>query len=138
MNGRHAAEQPAQDLEAAVAADADQPVEMQLAQALDHLGRADLLAAVAHREGERIAAIGGAEEGAALARQHGVEPRRIERLGSDRAVQQPVRTVADADCLPAITVMRPQRHRTNGGVEAGAVTAAGEDADALGHGNLRG
>ena len=68
---RHARrrQQAAQDVEAAVAADADQPVETKLLQALDHLAGPVLQAAVRHRVGERIAAIGAAEERAALARQ---------------------------------------------------------------------
>ena len=76
--GRGARQQAAQDVEAAVAADADQPVEPQLARPVDHLARTVLHAAVLHRKGEGIAAVGAAEEGAALARQRRVEPAGIE------------------------------------------------------------
>ncbi|NJO35970.1 MAG: alpha/beta hydrolase [Rhodospirillales bacterium] len=55
----------AQDLQAAVAADADERIELQLAIALDHLVCAVDEAAVGHREGEGIALVGGAEDGAA-------------------------------------------------------------------------
>ena len=126
-------QQPAQDVEAAVAADADQPVEMQLTQALVHLGRAVLQRAVGHRVGERIAAIGAAEERAALARQRRIEPGRIERLGGDRTAQQTECAVADADRLPAVTMVGAQGHGPDGGVEAGAIAAAGQDTDGLGH-----
>ena len=63
---------------------------------------------------------------------------RIEWLGRDRTMQQAVCAPADADRLPAVTVMGAQSDGTDGGVEAGAVAAAGEDADALGHGSLHG
>ena len=43
-------------------------------------------AAVGHRKGEGIAAVGAAEERAALARQRRIEPAGIERLGVDRAI----------------------------------------------------
>ena len=134
MNGSPAsASQAAQDVEAAVAADADQPVELEPAQAFDHLAGTILHAAVLHREGEGIAAVGAAEESAALARQRGVEPSGIERHGLDGPLQKPERAVADADRRPAVAVMGAQRHGADRGVQAGAIAAAGQDADSLGH-----
>ena len=47
--------------------------------------------------------------------------------------QQAQRAVADADGRPAVAVMGAQRHGADRGVEAGAVAAAGQDSDSLGH-----
>jgi hypothetical protein len=126
-------QEPAQDLEAAVAADADQPFEPEQRQPIEHLARAVLQAAVRHREGEGIAAVGAAEKRAALAGQRGIEPLGIERLGLDRPLQQAEGAVAEADGRPAVAVMRPEGHRPDRGVQPRAVAAAGQDANSLGH-----
>jgi hypothetical protein len=67
-----------------------------------------LLAAVRHRKGEGIAAIGAAEERTTLTRERRVEPVRIERHGLDRALEQAQRAVAQTDRRPAMPVMSPQ------------------------------
>ncbi len=99
----------------------------------DHLARTVLLAAVGHGKGEGIAAIGAAEEGAALARQRRIEAIGIELDGFDRPLQQAERARAQPHRRPAVAMMRAQRHGADGGVEAAAIAAAGQDADSLGH-----
>src|SRR3546814_1538573 len=77
--------------------------------------------------------VGGAEDGAAAAQQGAVEEARLELqdVGVHRALQQPRRAVADADDVPAVVTGRTQHHRPQRRVEAGAVAAAGENADPL-------
>jgi hypothetical protein len=61
-------QQAAQDIETAVAADADQAVEIQRVQPFHHLAGTILPAAVRHRKGEGIAAVDAAEDSAASSR----------------------------------------------------------------------
>src|SRR4029077_2991725 len=129
--GRH--QQAAQDVEAAIAADADQAVECQPLEAGDHLARTVLLATVGHGKGEGIAAVGATEEGAALARQRRIEARRIEFDSLDRALQQTERAGAQAHRRPSVAMMGAKCHGADGGVEVAAIAAAGQDADSLGH-----
>src|SRR5690606_9185864 len=81
--------EPAQDLEAAVPTDADEGVEAEAAIAADDFVRAVLERAVGHREGEGVALVGGAEDGAAAAQDRAVEQDGIELLGARRIVEQP-------------------------------------------------
>ena len=72
-------QQAAQDVEAAVATDADQPVEASSRRPSTISPERSFRLPIRHREGEGIAAVGAAEEGAALARQRRIEPVGIER-----------------------------------------------------------
>src|SRR3546814_10456331 len=82
---------------------------------------------------KRVTLVGVAEDGAAAAQQGAVEEARLELqdVGVHRALQQPRRAVADADDVPAVVTGRTQHHRPQRRVEAGAVAAAGENADPL-------
>src|SRR5205823_4086942 len=115
-----------QDIEAAVAADPDQRLDAEFAQAVDDLAGAVAPAAVRHREGERVAAVGGAENGTAEAQHVDAGPVEAERLGLDRAAQQPHRAVADAVDAPAIALDRAGHDGADHRIEAGAIAAAGQ------------
>ena len=127
-------QQPAQDVEAAVAADADQPVELR-ARAGPRPSRPSgpsccRRAWERRRDRRDWCCRGRCRPGAPA-------PRRAAPGSSGSAAtgrsQQAERAVADADRRPAVAVMGAQRHGADGGVEAGAVAAAGQDADSLGH-----
>ena len=128
--------QAAQDRQGPVAADADERVQAEHAVALDHLGRAVPAAAVRHGVIEGVALVGGAEDGAADAQQLPGEQVEIERLRLDRAREQPMGALADADHFPAVTLDGAENHGAQHRVEARAVAAAGQDSDPLdlGHG----
>ena len=120
--------QPAQDREAAVAADADQRAEAELVVAVDDLVRAVDRAAVGRRIGERIAAVGRAEHGAAEVQDAGDAVRgQLDRV--DRAPEQAVGRLADPEHLPAVAEHRALDHRPDHGVQAGAVPAARQQTD---------
>src|SRR5205085_2953293 len=76
---------------------------------------------------ERIAAVGGAEDGAA-ARQDAADV--VEREFA-RALRpdQPIETVFDADHLPAVAADRALHRRADHRVQPGAIAAAGADAN---------
>ena len=126
-------QQASKNRQAAVAADADQPVERETAQAVQHLARAIAHSPAFHGKGERIAPVGAAEERAAAPRHAGIEAVRFDVDGCDRPLEQPERAVADADRLPAVAMMRAQGHGPDHGIEAGAIAAAGQDPNSLGH-----
>ncbi len=85
----------AQDGKAAVAADADQRLDAEFAQALDHLARPVAQGTVRHREGKWVAAVGGPENGAAEAQYVDGRDVEVEHLELERPAQQPHRAVAD-------------------------------------------
>ena len=76
--------EPAENHEAPVTANTDQRVELQCAVGVDYFLRTILEAAIGHREGERVALIGRAENCAAEAHHCCVESRWIEQLGVGR------------------------------------------------------
>ena len=125
----HAADlgQPAHKGKAAVAADGDQPVEAQQPIALADLGRAVVPAPVLARIGERIAAVGGAQDGPALV-QDALHAVRRQLGGCHRPLHHPEGRLVDAGYRETVAAHRPQHHRADHGVQAGAVTAAGQDA----------
>ena len=122
--------QLAQNAEAAVAADDDDRIETEFAAAADDLGRAILDGAVHHGVGERIALVGRAEDRAALAHHRTVEHLRRQHFVLKRSRQQSCRTFPQADHCPTEYVGAVNR-RADNGIEAGAVAAACENADAL-------
>src|SRR5258708_9582243 len=91
-----------QDGKAAMAADADKGVEAERVIPRNDLRRAIEQAAVGHREGEGIALVGGAEDGATKAQDVAGDDAQPEFLEFDRAAHQPHRALADADDAPAI------------------------------------
>jgi hypothetical protein len=121
----------AHDVEAAVAADRDQRLHAELAQPVDDLARAVAPAAVRHRKGEGIAAVGGAEHGAAEAQQVGRSKPLVQFLKLQWPTQQPHRAIADAEDAPAIARDGAGHDAANDCVEPGAVAATGQQADGL-------
>src|SRR5262249_54691416 len=80
--------------------------------------------------GEGIALIGGAEDGAAEPQHVAARGPPVKLDGLDRPRQQAGRAVADADHGPAERG-RAAHDGADDRIEAGAIAAAGEDADAL-------
>ena len=81
------------------------------------------------RVGERVAAVGGAEQGAAEVQDAGdAVGGQLDRV--DRPREQAVGRLADAEDLPAVAVHRALDHGADHGVQAGAVAAAGQQTDA--------
>ena len=119
--------QPAQDRQAAVAADADQGIEPEVVIAGGDLGRAVDRARWA-RVGERIAAIGGPEQSAAHGQDagHGI---RGERDGVDRPRQQAVGRLPNAEDLPAVAEHGALDHGADHRVQPRAVATAGQQAE---------
>src|SRR5258708_31933053 len=78
-----------QDGKAAIAADADKGVEAERVITRNDLRRAIEQAAVGHREGEGIALVGGAEDGATKAQDVVVDVSHTELLEFDRAAHHP-------------------------------------------------
>ena len=117
------------DREGAVAADHDQRVEPDL---VKHLADAIRVVVRAvrrrHQLMKRIAAIDGAEDGAAEPQ----DARHVARRQHARAIrlEEAVEAVFEADALDA-AVGRGLDDGADDGVQAGRVAAAGEDADAL-------
>jgi len=122
--------QVVQDAQAAVAADADQGFEPELAVAVDDLVGAVDQMAVGGGEGEGIALVGGAQDGAALAQHVGAQHLRPQLHRIHRPGQQAGGAVADAHHRPAQRP-GPAIDRANHRIEAGAIAAAGQDADPL-------
>ena len=108
------------------AADADHGVDPQLAGVGDYgVGNVanDFLAIFNGAVLERIAAIGGAENGAAT-RQNAAHILEGQFVGFFRP-DQPVEAVRDADDLPFVFQDGAFHHGANDGIEAGCVAAAG-------------
>src|SRR6185437_4642139 len=116
--------EPAQDGEAAIAADADERIEAELAHAGDDLFRAVAHAAIGHREGEGIAFVGGAEDRAAEAQDVDVRDAEAELLVVNGPAHQSHRAVMNAEDAPAIALHRARHDRADRRVEARAVAAA--------------
>ena len=119
--------QAAQGREAAVAADADQRIELQgviagcdLGRTVDHAGWT--------RIGERVAAIGRAQQGAAHGQDAGDDVR-AQRDRIDRPRQQPVGGLADAEHFPAVAEHGALDHGPDHCIQAGAVATAGQQAE---------
>src|SRR5207245_8623139 len=123
--------QPAQGAEAAGAAEPEERVETKLAIARYELRRTIAQAAIRHREGERVALVGGAEDGAGHAQDVGGDDAHAELLELDRAAHQPHRALADAEDAPAIALDGAADDGADSGVEPGAIATAGQDADRL-------
>src|SRR5690606_18728416 len=123
------AREPVHEVDRAVAADADQPVELEHPVTFDDLVGPVDDAAVRHRIGERVTAIGGTEDRGGLAQQLATESSGVEDRRIDRPRHQPLDTVPDADDLPALLTGAMQHDRAQDRVEPGAVAAAGENAD---------
>jgi hypothetical protein len=118
----------------AAAAKADEGVEVVVLVALDDdVGHVQRLAAHQHPVGLVTA---GAEDGAA----HGQDARELRLVEVDAALlHQATEAVAEADDAHVVGADGGLAHATDGGVEAGAVAAGGEDPDGLAHGpHLRG
>ena len=114
---------------AAIAADTDECVETELAIALDDFPGAVAETAIGGGIGERIAAIGRAQDGSALM-QDALDGIRCELGGRDRTLEQAVRRLVDPDHRPA-KAMRAQHRATDHRIETGTVAAAGHDAYSL-------
>ncbi len=127
------AREPVEDPEAAVAADADHGIESERAHALDDLVGPIDQRAVRHRIGEWVAFVGRPQDGAAEPQHHAGRAAQIELLMAGRALQQTLGALANPDHLPAEAMMGAMHDRPNDRIEAGAVAAAGQNADALGH-----
>jgi hypothetical protein len=132
--GRAALDELLAERHRAVAADHDQPAQIEPRE-VGHAGGADVVdlgAAVGQLERvrERVGAVRRAEDGAA-AGQELLGPGRIEI--DVLLLVQALEAVADADHFPAVGVAGVEHHRADHRVEARAVAAAGEDADALAH-----
>jgi len=80
---------------AAIATDADQRLDAEFAQALDYLFRPVAQRAVRHREGKRVAAISGPENGAAEAQYVDGRDVEVEHFELAWTAQQAHRAVAD-------------------------------------------
>ena len=122
--------QPAQYREASVAADADQRIQPQLPVALDDLPRPVDPGAVRHRIVEGVALVGRAQHGPSASKQIAGNAVRVQHLILQRSRQQAEGALLDTDHRPAAIPVRVQRHGPDGGVQAGAVAAAGQDPDA--------
>ena len=122
--------QPAQNREAAVAADADQRIQPQLPVALDDLPGPVDPRAVGHRIVEGVALVGRAQHGSAPTKQLAGKAVGVQHLVLQGPGQQAERAFLDADHGPAAVSVRVQRHSPDGGVQPGAVAAAGQDSDA--------
>ena len=115
------------DAERAVAADDDQRVQPHLVERLDHPIRVvDLALGRVDRVLERVAVVGGAEDGAAQPQDAGDVLRR--QRPRPRRVEQAVEAVFEADDLDA-GVERGLDDGADDGVEAGGIAAAGEHAN---------
>ncbi len=116
---------------AAVAADADQGVEVERVEALDRLVRPVLHGAVRHRILERIALVDRLQHRAALAQELAVHVLHRQVAMAYRPFQQPGGAGDDADHGEPIFPNRVIGDGANGGVQAGAVAARGQHADAV-------
>ena len=102
----------------------------------DELFRAVLRAAVGHGEGERIAPVGGTQNSAPHAQDVAGEQTERQLLAIDRALQQAEGAVADAEHAPTVSIDRPLHDGADDRVEPGAVTAAGQNPEALDLGHV--
>ena len=99
-------------------------------QPADDLLRPVLDRAVGHRKGERVAAVGGAQDGATLAHDGAGELFGVQHFVLQGPAEQAHRAFLDADDGPA-KLRRPGGRGADHRIEAGAVAAAGQDADTL-------
>src|SRR5229473_7446323 len=118
------------DLERAIPADDHQRIESRGLRIADHVvGKIQdiFLAFLNHLVMKRIAPVGGAQNGAAARKQPaGVSQRQLALLvGPD----QPVKTVLDADHLPAVPDDRRSDNAANNGIQSGTVAASGANSD---------
>jgi hypothetical protein len=129
----------AQNGQRAVAADADQGIEIERAVALDDLVAAVDAAAIVERIIEGVAPVRGAEDRAGHPEQGAVEEREVKLLRLDGTGHEAGGALVDADHLPAVALDRPVGHGADHGVQPRAIAAAGQDADPfdLRHGRLR-
>ena len=114
----------------AAAAEANQGVKMMfLVVGDDGLGGVDFLAA--HQHAARLVAAG-AEDGAADGENAG---KMVQAERSGAVLHQPAKAVAEADERHAENALGGLAHAADGGVEARAIAAGGEDADVFGGGS---
>ena len=123
--------QTAQDAQAAVAADSDQGIDLELRQTLEDAVTEVDPVAIRLLVVEGVTLVGGAEDGAGPAQDLAGEARESEHLGGDRTRQQAVGAVPNADDLPAVAQHRAFDHGPDHRVKSGAIAAAGQESDPL-------
>ena len=120
------------DLLRAVTAHHDERVQAQSTGVVEHALREiahDFLPVLGQLVLERIAAVGGTEDGS-TPRQNAADALRIQPyrlLGPD----QPVKTVADADHLPSVFLHRTPYRRPDHRVQSGTIATASANADGV-------
>ena len=121
--------QTAEDTHAAVAADGDQGIESQFLEPFDDLVGAVLGGTVGHRIGKGVPLVHRAEDGAAHAQDVPGEDPHPHLFDQGRPLEKAGRAFVNSDNFPAVSVYGPAYDRADRGIQAGAISAAGQQSN---------